>query len=46
MCVDDVWSDWGWNFGEGANFYFLAEGLKIELFGIIRQRKQFVTNFW
>ena len=37
-------SDWGWSLGEGANFY-LAEGIKIELFGIIRYRKQFGTNF-
>ena len=28
-----MWSDWGWSFGEGANFYFsLSEGLKIEFF--------------
>ena len=25
-----MWSDWGWSFGEGANF--LAEGLKIGIF--------------
>ena len=39
MCVDDV----GWS-GDGASF-ILAEGLKIEFFGIIRYRKQFGTNF-
>ena len=26
-------SDWGWNLGEGANFY-LAEGLKIEFLAL------------
>ena len=22
LCVCMMWSDWGWNLGEGANFYF------------------------
>ena len=22
LCVLMMWSDWGWSFGEGANFYF------------------------
>ena len=35
LCVLMMWSDLGWSFGEGANF-ILAEGLKIEFFGIIR----------
>ena len=44
VCVLMMWSDWGGAL-ERVQIIILAEGLKIELFGIIRERKQFGTNF-
>ena len=44
LCVLMMWSDWGWSFGEGANFYF-SWGLKIEFLAFSGRESSLAQTF-